>query len=138
MKATKKQMIDYIYNNFTKDGKKLNKKKLELCSIESLENVIKRNNCEEKLNAWINKPKKIKFLVDGKKDGQIYEYEYECTSEEELKEIFNSYNIEIVNFGKKSTHHRCGYCGEITKGKEKDLLCDDCRETFGHSLYSEL
>ena len=34
--------------------------------------------------------------------------------------------------------HLCKYCGEIAEGTYADLLCSDCRETFGHSLYSEL
>ena len=34
--------------------------------------------------------------------------------------------------------HLCKYCGEIAEGTFEDLLCADCRETFGHSLYSEL
>ena len=34
--------------------------------------------------------------------------------------------------------HLCQYCGRITKGEYEDLLCDRCKETFGHSLYSEL
>ena len=34
--------------------------------------------------------------------------------------------------------HICKYCGDIAEGTYKDLLCSDCRETFGHSLFSEL
>lgn len=34
--------------------------------------------------------------------------------------------------------HSCKYCGEIAEGTHADLLCEDCRETFGHSLFSEL
>ena len=34
--------------------------------------------------------------------------------------------------------HVCKYCGNIVKGEYEDLLCDRCREIFGHSLYSEL
>jgi len=34
--------------------------------------------------------------------------------------------------------HLCKYCGVIVIGTCADLLCTDCRETFGHSLYSEL
>ena len=35
-------------------------------------------------------------------------------------------------------HHRCKYCDKMTIGSNEDLLCDDCREMFGHSFYSEL
>lgn len=34
--------------------------------------------------------------------------------------------------------HLCKYCGEIADGNYEDLLCKDCRMTFGHALYSEL
>ena len=34
--------------------------------------------------------------------------------------------------------HFCEYCGDIAAGTYKDLLCADCQQTFGHSLYSEL
>ena len=35
-------------------------------------------------------------------------------------------------------NHICKYCGGIAKGDCEDLLCDDCRMLFGHTLYSEL
>ena len=34
--------------------------------------------------------------------------------------------------------HPCKYCGGIAEGTYEDLLCGECRETFGHSLFSEL
>lgn len=34
--------------------------------------------------------------------------------------------------------HICKYCGGIAEGTYQDLLCEECRECFGHSLYSEL
>ena len=34
--------------------------------------------------------------------------------------------------------HICKYCGNIAEGTYADLLCADCRETFGHTMYSEL
>ena len=33
---------------------------------------------------------------------------------------------------------KCKYCGKENNSKEEDLLCEECRENFGHSLYSEL
>ena len=35
-------------------------------------------------------------------------------------------------------YHFCKYCGEKAPGSYEDLLCESCRELFGHSLYSEL
>lgn len=34
--------------------------------------------------------------------------------------------------------HTCRYCGKLTDGDDKDLLCPECQETFGHTFYSEL
>lgn len=42
---------------------------------------------------------------------------------------------EIIDITGK---HICKYCGEIAEGEYEELLCDECREIFGHSLYSEL
>jgi len=33
---------------------------------------------------------------------------------------------------------KCKYCGEENGSTEADLLCAECREDFGHALYSEL
>ena len=35
-------------------------------------------------------------------------------------------------------NHICKYCHSVAPGTYEDLLCDDCREIFGHALYSEL
>lgn len=34
--------------------------------------------------------------------------------------------------------HYCKYCGNIAEGENEDVLCEDCKQLFGHSLYSEL
>ena len=44
-------------------------------------------------------------------------------------------DTEIINITGK---HICQYCGEVVEGEYEDLLCEDCRMLFGHSLYSEL
>ena len=33
---------------------------------------------------------------------------------------------------------KCKYCGEENGSPDEDLLCSECREDFGHSLYSKL
>lgn len=47
-------------------------------------------------------------------------------------------NQKVVDVADANTNHICKYCGEITKGTDEDVLCDECREIFGHSFYSEL
>lgn len=34
--------------------------------------------------------------------------------------------------------HSCKYCGQVTEGIDEDILCEDCREMFGHTLFSQL
>ena len=45
---------------------------------------------------------------------------------------------KVVNIYDANRYHICKYCGKIVKGSNKNILCEDCREIFGHSLYSEL
>lgn len=138
MKATKTQMVDFIYNNFTMKGKKIPKKTLNTYSKEALEGIIIKNNCQDRFTNWINKPKMIKFIVDGVQNGTYYSWDCEYPSEDECRKAFEKDGIKVTKIATKSNHHRCKYCGTIAKGKIADLLCDDCRECFGHTYYSEL
>lgn len=39
----------------------------------------------------------------------------------------------------KRGQHICPYCeANVVKSPDKDLLCLECREDFGHAFYSEL
>ena len=44
----------------------------------------------------------------------------------------------VSNIVNARNHHICKYCGGIAEGSCEDMLCTDCRELFGHTLYSEL
>lgn len=44
-------------------------------------------------------------------------------------------DTEIIDLTNK---HLCKYCGEVANGPDEDVLCEDCRYTFGHAFYSEL
>ena len=44
-------------------------------------------------------------------------------------------DTEVIDLTGK---HLCKYCGEIANGPDEDILCEDCRYTFGHTFYSEL
>lgn len=138
MKATKSQLVDYIYNNFSIKGKKLTKKMLNEMPIEKLESIVVVNHCEKKLEEWINRPKMIKYMVDGFQDGKALSWDCEYPNEEACKKAFEDDGIEVVKIVTKNNHHRCKYCGSIAKGKDSDVLCDDCRDVFGHTFYSEL
>ena len=45
---------------------------------------------------------------------------------------------KVVDVADGNTHHICKYCGDIVQGTDEDVLCQDCRMTFGHAFYSEL
>lgn len=45
---------------------------------------------------------------------------------------------KVVDVADGNTHHICKYCGDIAKGIDEDVLCDECRMIFGHTFYSEL
>ena len=44
----------------------------------------------------------------------------------------------VVDVADANTNHICKYCGGIAQGTDKDVLCKDCREIFGHAFFSEL
>ena len=37
-----------------------------------------------------------------------------------------------------NNHHICKFCGGVAKGIDEDILCEKCRELFGHAFFSEL
>lgn len=45
---------------------------------------------------------------------------------------------KIIDIADANTNHICKYCGDIANGPDEDVLCQDCRYTFGHAFYSEL
>lgn len=64
-------------------------------------------------------------------------YSTELTQEEIEKVLLDSdgenYNIKVTK-----QENLCKYCGEPTYHDNEDVLCTDCRLTFGHTFYSEL
>lgn len=45
---------------------------------------------------------------------------------------------KVIDVADANTHHICKYCGDVATGIDEDILCQDCRDTFGHAFYSEL
>ena len=81
------------------------------------------------------------------KENENFEYEvYEITCKEDLPEtkvldlcnrIYSQHHfIECKQI--TENRHICGYCGWVVEGKDEDVLCSECRITFGHAFYSEL
>lgn len=137
-KYAKKVIVDYIYNNFSKNGKKIPKKELNTLSKEKLMSVVIVNHCEKQLEAWAKRPKLIKFMVDGKQGGKRYSWDCEYESEEECRKAFEEEGVLIETLVLAKGHHRCKYCSGIAEGTDKNLLCEECRAEIGHIFYSEL
>ena len=138
MKVTKEQLVDFIYHNFRINGKKFTKKTLNAYTTKTLEELISKNLCEKELEKWINRPKMIKFMVDGVQDGKSLSWDCESESKEKCLEEFHEEGIIVEKIVTKKGHHRCKYCNGIANGSSTDLLCNNCMDTFGHSYYSEL
>lgn len=138
VKASKTQLVDYIHNNFKRGGKKITKKELNSFSTDALMSIVSNNNCEQKLEEWINRPKLVKFMVDGIEDGKTFSWDCEYVSEEECRKAFEQRGVVVEKILPQKGNHRCKYCGGAAEGSDTNLLCEECRELFGHAFYYEL
>lgn len=82
-----------------------------------------------------------KIIAFGEKTTLVLEFEeeYDCTEQTWLRFCHEHYpeeSIQKVYDAKK--HHVCQYCGNVAKGTDKNVLCEECREMFGHAFFSEL
>lgn len=86
----------------------------------------------------MNREKTIKFFIDGIFNGEHYLWEADFFNEENCRKYFNQKGVEVIKIATKKNHHICKYCGQITDGEMENLLCDECREIFGHTFFNEL
>lgn len=136
--VTRTQKIDFIYHNFTRKGKRITKKELNDYRDAEIDYIINTYSNEDEVLKWVNRPKAIKYFVEATKDGKPLTFEVKATDENNLRKLFQKENMDIEKYVVAKGHHICKYCGGIADGTTKDVLCGDCRETFGHYLYSEL
>lgn len=54
-----------------------------------------------------------------------------------IKKILDLINDIYILIPQKRIN-RCKYCSEHTDSQDPNILCPNCRETFGHSFFSEL
>ena len=64
----------------------------------------------------------------------------ECTADSAsaLKSMLTREGYEVKKIVLSKGRHICKYCNGIADGDDENLLCFDCMETFGHSLFSDL
>lgn len=87
-------------------------------------------------------------IVRYNQDGSTYEVNYKSVStkasKEDILKAFYRYRkaageeVSDVVIIESTKEHFCQYCGQVAAGKDKDVLCQECRECFGHAFYSEL
>lgn len=78
------------------------------------------------------------YLVEGTKNGKEMTYEFDIATKEACLEECEKEGIKVAKIESTKTHHVCKYCYCIASGTDEDLLCDECRQLFGHTFYSEL
>lgn len=83
--------------------------------------------------------KDFKELQKELKESESKIKEIEFTSVELLKSIFDITNRQRNLVNEILKQNKCPYCKENhTDSIDLNILCPDCRETFGHSFFNEL
>lgn len=83
--------------------------------------------------------KNFKDLQKELKESENKVKEIEFTSVELLKSIFDITNVQRELINEIFKPNKCPYCKENdTDSIDPNILCPDCRETFGHSFFNEL
>ena len=79
------------------------------------------------------------FYVDVKDpNGKKLVMDCSATTEEGLRDYLENEGYTVNKIIPKRGHHLCGYCGAIVNGTNKDVLCEDCQDVFGHTYFHEL
>ena len=136
----REQMISFIHDNLVdKNGKKPSKKELKTCSDTTLRKICDRF-ADDFAEYVKNPPVKLQnfFAECTTKDNKEVTVEQKAVDLEDCKRILKESGYTYTKLVSAKGHHLCKYCWRIAEGSYKDLLCDECKRTFGHSLYSEL
>ena len=137
---TKKELVDFIAENYRdKEGKRPIKKHLAALSGEELRKIISDTNGDKLLESWANRPKVISYYIDAfDQDNKEYVFEAKGISTDLIKKNLEKKGHTVNTIVTKKGHHLCKYCNGIADGTNTDQLCNDCRDVFGHTFYSEL
>lgn len=65
------------------------------------------------------------------------EYEFKTKKRPDFKAV-QCFKCKKDSENWKQIKHPCKYCGQETGSSDRDVLCAECRDTFGHTFYSEL
>ena len=66
------------------------------------------------------------------------EYDFPKEKFIDLMQKYTFKDQKVIDVADANTHHICKYCGNIAEGTYEEVLCEECRDTFGHAFYYEL
>ncbi len=134
---TRTTKIRFIHENFRANGKKIPKSKLYRLSDADLDDIIAK--AQSLYDRFLRTTDYIVSITE--QDGQTTEWQnWDAESEDEIRKALDSKysNLKRIQIAEAKNHHFCKYCGTVADGVNKDVLCLECHETYGHILFSEL
>lgn len=136
---TRTTKIRFIHENFRvkESGKKIPKSNLYRLSDADLDNIIAK--AQSMYDQFLRTTDYIVSITEQNEQTTEW-YDWSAESEDEIREELDSKysNLKRIQIAEAKTHHFCKYCGTVTYGANKDVLCSGCHDLFGHTLYSEL
>ncbi len=136
--ATREQKIDFINKNIRLDNKTIPKKLLKTWPDKKIDSICAQ--FEDLFNDFIdNPPKKMtKFFIEATKDGESFSMGDYGEDVDACKKAREDEGYVVTKIVPAKGHHLCKYCYGIAEGSQEDILCENCRNTFGHYSYHEL
>lgn len=137
--VTRETKIDFINKCLRQNGKRITKTRLRNLSDESIDEICEK--FKDTFKKYLENPpvKLIKYYADCyDKENNLVTFEGKFASEKDFENdlVKDGYKLNRIVLTKG--HHLCQYCGGIALGTDKDILCAECHEIFGHMLFSEL
>lgn len=79
------------------------------------------------------------YLLTNKNGIQEWNIQKYPFTEKQMLDAFSKYDIVRVEYHRPipDGHHLCA-CGNIVEGTNDDVLCKECRESYGHVFAHEL
>ncbi len=127
----KNMKVKFLSKNIRVNGKKLSQKSWSERKDKVIDDICFKFHREFELEM---KAPLEKYLVEC----DTSSFSVEARSEEQAMEYVRESGYNPVQAVKARGHYFCKYCSRIVKGTNKDVLCPECRDVFGHAFFSEL
>lgn len=139
-KVDRKTKENFIHDCLEVKGKKIPKKTIKQLDDEHLDKLCAK--FQQNFETYVNNPpvKLTKYFADvvKKSNNKKFTIENRFENMDACKKHLENEGYEIVKIVPARGHHLCEYCKGIVDGSDKDILCDECIDVFGHFRYSEL